>query len=262
MSVARVAQRYLLRQQRTAREVFAALPYEVRLAHTILEILKVAYTDDNSLTLGLAMLHAYHKAGITGPIGRTGLNMEDIGPLLKSSKAFKPAMVLAKMVFQQVRVKNPEYLDNAVFETVQALHEGQLRLDSSKTLAQANLFVANNISFRVLDQIRGEKVRDRHKDVAYDLMDPGELRSKVPAEAWHAFLKEIDRNPIFKDNTGRNRMMDWIQFELGASEYKTRLELAESMGLTERAFSKTWLRHPQRQKALEKAFQVVLDRME
>lgn len=245
--------------QALSRQVFASLPYQVRIAHVLRTIL--GYVTEDLPGLGLAALQAMYKAGIQGPVGRSGILVEDAGLNLNSSAAYKAALEIGKRIHAGSNVKNfsPSYIEEGLMSLEFSLLEGKIALDPKYNVNQAISYLARALHSRVSNTRKTDENRGRLQDYlvpVYEemLMGKGRRNRFTPA-VWDAMIHLVSKNPSYVDDTGKNRVVAWLENEAQGIPLTT---TARELGLSEGAF-RTWIK--KRMPLIQKDLKNIIDKL-
>ena len=196
-----------------SRKIFASLPFEVRVRHIVAQIIKFAYAEEFP-SLGVLTLRAIYKAGIKGPVGRSGVLIEDMGPLLKanSSKVLKPSLELAKRIFGASGVKSYDAteIEAGIWKLQERLSEDNAGLQASYTVNQAVSYLAKALRGYVNDAHRKDTRREEIQNLEIpfeEVMGNPRGFSRLSPEILENFMRKVQRNPAYKQNPDRKNYM-------------------------------------------------------
>jgi len=249
-----------LEARQISREILASLPFSVRVARALAYVSKFAYQED-LLGYGLVVLRALQRAGIDGPVGRSGIFVSETN----KSKQRQAAIEIGKRILHLSRVTKSRFIPSTIQEGIWAAQEKLLRgsdLSSQYTVDQAISYLGTHLRNQVVLKARtlsnqAERRKTEIPDYGDLVMGNPEAFSKVPPRAWKEFLLRVERNPKYMTSDGVNRMRLWL--EQVAFEGESARSLATSLGMSEAALRK-WVN--ERRGDLKRDFQSVLKHMD
>lgn len=244
-----------------SRSIFASLPFNVRAAASISEVIKLAFGTE-SYTLGLAALQAMAEAGVTGTLFKT-VDMDEVREYLSRNQASPLTNIINKLgnvLFKELKkTLNPQAQEEAFNRVVDQLISGRSGLnavDVSSAMSYLKTLVARK--GKDVSQLKDFKTRVNPGKLDVSQLSGSLLRS-LPTRVWKETLRRLGNDPDFLDAEGKPRMKIILD---GLMAGKPMATIARDELKVDPKTLAEWFKAPARQRKLRKVLEPLQDYFE
>lgn len=246
-----------------SRRIFASLPFNVRAAASISQIVKLAFGSDAS-TMGYAALKLMADAGVQGVLFRGGKDMDEVRELLSQKKLAPLSRVidqLGRTLLGPMSKLDDETRDMVVDRLLTQFLSGSVPL-KAVNIPQAMHYLNLKVKGVIKDivELRLKRPRqERSEKLDLSQLSGSPLLRSIPTKVWQEVLRRLGNDPDFLGPEGEPRMRIILD---GLMDGRPLNDIATNeLDMEYKALYK-WFQKPGRQKKLRQVLAPLQDYFE